>query len=315
MTVYRNKQIDTAKGILMSLVILGHVLLASNNLPQAGSFLLKLIYSFHMPAFLIISGILFDRERQKGNSFQAFLLARVKHILMPYFIFETLGGIVQNVFTYGNREAALAVLTRIVTFRMYVGADWYLLTYFFAIILVYLANKYIQNNHYLLISAFLLFVVVSVSQNQLLNELSVFILRILLVYSLIVFGIFLKDTLLSYSLKKILIAGVCFTLSVGLNIIIFMHAVMLGNPLLFLLGGISATYLVIQLAAIIKNNLINMFGRYSIVPMGIHQDIIWIFGWFFGLNGASPLIILNAAAIYLLCISATMMYRSIVGKE
>ena len=69
------------------------------------------------------------------------------------------------------------------------GADWYLLTYFFAIILVYLANKYIQNDQYLLISDVLLFAIVSVFQGQLLNELSVFILRILLAYSLIVSGI------------------------------------------------------------------------------------------------------------------------------
>ena len=315
MTVYRNKQIDTAKGILMSLVILGHVLLASSNLTRAGSFLLKLIYSFHMPAFLIISGILFDREKQKSNDFQTFLFTRAKHILIPYFIFEILGGIVQNVFAYGSRETAFTVLTRIVTFQMYVGADWYLLTYFLAIILVYLANKYIQNDQYLLISAVLLFATVSVFQGQLLNKLSVFILRILLAYSLIVSGIFLKESILSFSLKKILLAGACFILSVGLNTNVFMHAVMLGNPLLFLLAGIGGTYLVLQLAAVIKNKLINMFGRYSIVPMGIHQDMIWIFGWFFGLNGASTLIILNAAVTYLLCISATILYRTIFGKE
>ena len=293
MTVYRNKQIDTAKGILMLLVILGHVLLASSNLTQTGSFLLKLIYSFHMPAFLIISGILFDREKQKKNVFQKFLLTRVKHILIPYFIFELLGGIAQNVFAYGSRETFFTILIRIMTFRMYVGADWYLLTYLLAIVLVYIANKVIQKNSGLLMTAGTLFVTVSIYQGTIINEQCVFILRILLAYSLIIFGILMKDILLSFDQKKIVIAGVCFILSVVYNTNVFMHAVILGNPVLFLLGGVSGSYLVLQLAAVIDSNLMNTLGRYSIVSMGIHQDMIWIFGWFFGLNGSSPLIIFN----------------------
>lgn len=45
---------DIAKGILMSMVVLGHII----TMNYSGSALLKsFIYTFHVPAFFIITGI------------------------------------------------------------------------------------------------------------------------------------------------------------------------------------------------------------------------------------------------------------------
>ncbi|MBM7710734.1 acyltransferase family protein [Enterococcus xiangfangensis] len=50
----RDYQIDNIKGLLIILVVFGHMLLASSN---ENNWLLTLIYSFHMPAFIFLNGV------------------------------------------------------------------------------------------------------------------------------------------------------------------------------------------------------------------------------------------------------------------
>ncbi|WP_281276902.1 acyltransferase family protein [Enterococcus pingfangensis] len=50
----RDYQIDNIKGLLIILVVFGHMLLASS---KENNWLLTLIYSFHMPAFIFLNGV------------------------------------------------------------------------------------------------------------------------------------------------------------------------------------------------------------------------------------------------------------------
>lgn len=59
----RIKWIDTAKGVAIILVVIGHVVQSYHNVHQyENSFLFnfshRLAYSFHMPLFMIVSGML-----------------------------------------------------------------------------------------------------------------------------------------------------------------------------------------------------------------------------------------------------------------
>ena len=79
----RDLRIDSVKGILLILVILGHVIEVSDN----SSFSQKLydfIYLFHMPLFIYISGSLTKRK----DDFKAFL-SGLAYILIPYVIFQS----------------------------------------------------------------------------------------------------------------------------------------------------------------------------------------------------------------------------------
>lgn len=60
----RDRSIDAAKGIAIILVVLGHV---CTGIP----WLVKWIYSFHMPLFFMISGYL--REGKEYGDFVPFL--------------------------------------------------------------------------------------------------------------------------------------------------------------------------------------------------------------------------------------------------
>ena len=75
--------IDFTKGFLILSVILGHCINGEN-------YFKNIIYSFHMPAFFIISGILLNYSSAVGKNFGRFLLLRIRQLVIPYIIFVRL---------------------------------------------------------------------------------------------------------------------------------------------------------------------------------------------------------------------------------
>ncbi len=73
----RFEVLDIAKGIGIFFVVFAHV----NYTP----ILLAYIYSFHMPLFFVISGMLFNKE--KYTHFSCFIKRRVKTLICPYVLF------------------------------------------------------------------------------------------------------------------------------------------------------------------------------------------------------------------------------------
>lgn len=77
----RLEWIDTAKGLGIILVILGHSLTLS---PHINNY----IYSFHMPFFFFISGYLFSG--QKYAELKQFASKKVRSLLIPYIVFAVI---------------------------------------------------------------------------------------------------------------------------------------------------------------------------------------------------------------------------------
>lgn len=57
----RNLKLDNAKGILITLVVIGHMLLPIQGTTRGVTNFFYVIYAFHMPAFVFISGLLAQR--------------------------------------------------------------------------------------------------------------------------------------------------------------------------------------------------------------------------------------------------------------
>lgn len=76
----RLNTLDIAKGIGIIFVVFAHV----NYTPE----LLTPIYSFHMPLFFILAGVVFNKE--KFHSFATFLTRRWKTMIQPYLFFSVL---------------------------------------------------------------------------------------------------------------------------------------------------------------------------------------------------------------------------------
>lgn len=86
--VKRLSYVDIAKGIGISLVVLGHT-----QFPL----LRKVIYSFHMPLFFFISGYLCSQKKLE-LSFKEYLIKVVKNLYVPFLKFSLFYLIFNNIF-------------------------------------------------------------------------------------------------------------------------------------------------------------------------------------------------------------------------
>ena len=77
----RVEYVDVAKGIAILSVVVGHTFSAYDP----GSLLDKVIYSFHMPLFFILSGFFY-----KPQEFKKAFWKKVKGVLIPYFLINVL---------------------------------------------------------------------------------------------------------------------------------------------------------------------------------------------------------------------------------
>lgn len=86
-TRQRDSRIDFTKGILIILVVLGHCIQISFTGQDEfyNNCFFKLIYSFHMPAFMLISGWLFYSSRDKAYSKIA--ISKLQQIGIPFLAF------------------------------------------------------------------------------------------------------------------------------------------------------------------------------------------------------------------------------------
>lgn len=90
----RSITIDSIKGILILLVVLGHALQYGYGAEYQNmnfyydDYLFRAIYCFHMPLFMFISGFLFYKSNQK--SCLTVFLSKLKTIGIPYVIYVTL---------------------------------------------------------------------------------------------------------------------------------------------------------------------------------------------------------------------------------
>lgn len=76
----RNHCIDVLKGIGICLVVFAHIYV------NPGTEIVAIIYSFHMPLFFFISGVLY----RKKDDFKEFIWTKIKRIVVPYFLWAFL---------------------------------------------------------------------------------------------------------------------------------------------------------------------------------------------------------------------------------
>ncbi len=88
--------IDALKGYAIILVILGHVIAYHNPNELKSNFLFILIYSFHMPLLLSLSGYL--AYGKSINPIWAFIVKKFKGLFIPYFSWIIIGLLIADSF-------------------------------------------------------------------------------------------------------------------------------------------------------------------------------------------------------------------------
>lgn len=81
----RIREIDALKGLAITLVVLGHVIAFSNLETYSSSYLFNIIYTFHMPLFMALSGFLV--YGRFGPDVKTWLTKKTNALIIPYVVF------------------------------------------------------------------------------------------------------------------------------------------------------------------------------------------------------------------------------------
>ena len=83
----RDLTLDIAKGLCILLVVMGHIL-QYNTIAGMDQPLFNFIYSFHMPAFMLLSGCVAALGRQNvvAGTSCTFIKKKVQQLALPFFV-------------------------------------------------------------------------------------------------------------------------------------------------------------------------------------------------------------------------------------
>ncbi|MEH7127363.1 acyltransferase family protein, partial [Neobacillus drentensis] len=130
----RLEYLDIAKGILIILVVLGHSSFSNRFV----------IYWFHMPAFFIISGLLYR------NKYSVNLINNIKSLFIPYISFSliNIAAILKVNPNYNGLEGFILLAEKhIYSGKVLGGVFWFIPVFFLTKISFSVINR--KNNKYL----------------------------------------------------------------------------------------------------------------------------------------------------------------------
>lgn len=278
----KNKRIeylDTAKGILILLVIFGH--LYKINIINFEDVSVKVpiyynirewIYTFHVPAFFIITGLLLNNDKLIDSSFIEFLKKKIKSLLIPYVILEIIAAIVQ-MFLHGSEYFNIKdALYALIILRNPTIVNWFVLALFFSELLFWCCLK-TKRKWYLV-----LFIMYSILGTVLLNDIGYyvdFVCRILVGTSFIIIGNWMKKKYIEINkVTVIFVSVVCSLLCSYYSHNIDLYYCNIGNPIIYIIGSVSGSVLVLSISKMINISLLKYIGKNSLIILGTHQLII-----------------------------------------
>ena len=279
--------IDAAKGFGMLFVIFAHL-----NYTTAP---LTVIYSFHMPLYFILSGMMFNRE--KFTDFKTFLKRRFHTLIIPYLIFQFISigffFLTELVFSGFSSELLNQGATYISqvfisqgSANMFNRPMWFVLCLFLVELMYYFISS--LNKTATVIICTVLTAAGWILESDLINfnsnllpwslDSALFAIGFYAIGNLL--APLIKDSIIRIKASKykilICIAPAAMCMAIGIPLALFNGKVSLGskilnNGLLFYITGILGTVFILSLSILLdKIKALNYFGRVSFAVMGIH---------------------------------------------
>lgn len=300
--------IDTAKGMGILFVVIGHHLLGADVLRAW-------INSFHMPMFFMITGYLFSYKNETYKDIKQMIKEKARRILYPYFTFSILIFVWYMVYYIILRsepdESLECVLTKIVTTYGY-HALWFLPTLFFGTILFLFINKREKSNGLffgliILGSMLSIFINIPVIKEKFYWYVLNYFTRGIIATGFIYLGFKLECIDKKIHNKRIECLLIMLSLIISVILLRFnfdkanLALSRMGNPFLYYVLAISGSAFIILLCKQLnmRKGVFNFWGRNSLIIMAIHMDlpveIAWIIVGVSGLSTTLPQ--LGAASI------------------
>jgi len=208
----RNLYVDFIKGILIFLVILGHFVqfgAYGKSWGFASDHLWQIIYSFHMPLFIAISGY-YSFSSIKGQSVFSFLKSRILYLFVPMFVWCFIHATEQSLMEHNTN---IIELFKTLIFRVQYIYWFIWAIIFFSTILCFMQKLKIDNVFVLALSVILIFLIPSGLRYFSIAFIKEFYIFFVLGYILATFNIQpLIEWCKKYSLLIIIISTLCFVL-------------------------------------------------------------------------------------------------------
>lgn len=283
----REKYLDIAKGIATIMVIIGHV-----DFAYTEAWLTTWVYSFHMPLFFIVSGILFRPE--KYDSFKTFLKKKAKGLIIPYLILSLIIFIANMGLAFLKTKA----IDGEATFKSFAGIFvgwrgtewynglWFVSTLFFAEVLIYgifkLARRAKRKGVFLSCATVILMLAGFIVMNNIKGApLSLDIVPLCAGTIIIGYGIkriyerwkWIQGLGVSIVLLAINIITCIWNYNItGFRVDIYTSIV--GNWLLFIVSSISGSLFILNISRVIRENkTLERIGRRSLIYYGLQGAI------------------------------------------
>lgn len=291
--------IDVAKGVAIILVIIGHSI-------KYNSDLYRFILSFHMPLFIILSGITYkvpsSKEQVKQN-----IKKYIKRLFVPYivtlFIILLLQEVINNsefsllhflAYFFKTLFGGFGVSHTLLghTFRS-VGPIWFLITLFISKIIFDLLNYKFKNKKLDFNIVIYCFMALAAIKISLISWLPLNLDLVLIFLFYLYVGFLLKkyaSILKKYNIIIFVISFAIWGICLGLNINIELVYRLYPIGLLSVVESLCASYCVIELCKIISqskmlNKLLSSIGKISLIILCIHSiDMEGIDIWHLNIN-------------------------------
>lgn len=273
--------IDSAKGIAILMLLLSHCI--------TGEGYLKIwIFSWHMPIFFIICGLLNQLRNPKGQplcQLKPWLKRRLKQIFVPYFIFGLFYIIFINGLYYisGNKINLLNECISLITMQG-VASMWFLPVFFFSEMFFVFFIAKLSN---ILQALFIIITIFLLTQLQYNGEMPTdkivrLLLKILVALSFVILGNRIGILFNRHIPFLLLMISLLITSLISLyNGFVGIGALLFGNVILFFITGFFISYSIIMLFKVISNNvdlsLLNLFGANSIIILVTNNLFIEVF--------------------------------------
>jgi len=259
--------------LLIISVVIGHII-NFDSFVTGG--IKTVIYSFHMPAFLVISGMLMNHDKILSKSYCELIKKRARRLLIPYVCFELIGGLLQMVLMGTEVVNPIGIIYGILTIHCHVGADWFLPTLFFAEIMFYTSAKNFKEKILFPMGIFCMILAFVVPD---FNYFVAILRRIFIAYGYITFGYIGKKFFSNKNKLRMILSGAVLVVVSYFNGVVDLSVRIFHNPVLYCIAGILGTYMILNVAhcirGLLKRCLIEI-GKESLLIMGTHQHIMLI---------------------------------------
>jgi len=295
--VKRIDWIDTAKGLGIFLVVLGHIPLATEYS--------KYFYMFHMPLFFFLSGLVFKRDKFHG--FSQFIKNRSKSLLLPYLIFSLATYLFWLILGrhFGNDASVdINVLKPLIGTFYSVGTDgwlvhnvplWFLTCLFLVESMFYWIASLKRKMIWVILG--IASVVGYVISNSL--HIRIFWSFDIALVATVFYGVgyLLKDQIFKFFGEKpniliFIFLGLVGVLIANLNGYVDMNGNTYGNYFYYFIGGIVGISFCLTISKYFERvKIINFLGKNSLIIMALHNialsfiKAILVFGFSFSLDG------------------------------